>query len=68
MNWSGATRASMIRTAPNPVLERVVFQRGGTRAAKLDGVLKVYTDRVELFDVMPAGQLLVHCPVDNIPD
>ena len=55
MNWSGATRMPMVRTAPNPSLEKVVFQRGGIRSVKLDGVLRLFPEHVELFDIHPGG-------------
>ena len=58
INASGATRPPMVRTAANPSLEKVVFQRGGIRSVKLDGVLRIFPDRVELLDIHPGGQVL----------
>ena len=49
----------MVRTVPDPTLKRVVFQKGGATAVMLDSVLRVFPERVELFDVHPGGQLLV---------
>ena len=45
----------MLRTAPEVTVEQVVFQKGGARAVKLDGVLRIAPDHVELSDAWLGG-------------